>query len=104
MKTTRMHNMYIAALLALGLFGLAPAAASTASAGRFAEGRPDIAHEVRDITFRRGRQGEGRIVVDLSDASTGIDIRQQGQTLIVELLKTRLPDPLRKRYDVNDFA
>lgn len=87
------------------LIALTPAAApATSGTARFAEGRTDVSHEVRDISFRRGRAGEGRIVVDLSDASTGIDIRQQGQSLIVELLKTRLPDSLRKRYDVVDFA
>jgi type IV pilus assembly protein PilQ len=44
---------------------------------RFAEARPgDVAHALRDVDFRRGRNGEGRIVVDLSDNSTGIDIRQ----------------------------
>jgi type IV pilus assembly protein PilQ len=75
-----------------------------ASATRFAEGRVDIRHSVKDINFRRGRQGEGRIVVELSDASTGIDIRQQGQSLIVEMLKTQLPDNLRKRFDVVDFS
>ena len=78
--------------------------APVAGAARFAEGRTDVSHSVKDITFRRGRLGEGRIVVDLSDISTGIDIRQQGQTLVVELLKTKLPDTLRKRFDVVDFA
>jgi len=43
-------------------------------------------------------------VVDLSDTSTGIDIRQQGQNLVVEFLKTTLPDSLRRRLDVVDFA
>ncbi len=35
-------------------------------------------HAVRDVMFRRGRDGEGRVLVDLSDAGTGIDIRKQG--------------------------
>ena len=39
----------------------------------------DTQHALRDVDFRRGRNGEGRIVVDLSDSATGIDIRQQGQ-------------------------
>jgi len=81
----------------------APAAAS-AGVSRFAEGRADMRHSIRDINFRRGRLGEGRIVVDLSDASTPIDIRQQGQSLIIEMQKTQLPESLRKRYDVVDFA
>ena len=71
---------------------------------RFAEGSPEGKHAVRDIDFRRGKGGEGRVVVDLSDTTTGIDIRQQGQTLIVDFLRTTLPENLRKRLDVQDFA
>ena len=70
----------------------------------FAEGRGDTKHAIRDVDFRRGRAGEGRVVVDLSDSTTGIDIRQQGQNLIVEFLKTALPDNLRRRLDVVDFG
>jgi type IV pilus assembly protein PilQ len=70
----------------------------------FAEGRADARHTIRDVDFRRGRGGEGRVIVDLSDTSTGIDIRQQGQNLIVEFLKTSLPENLKRRLDVTDFA
>jgi len=73
-------------------------------AARFAEGRLDLQHALKDVNFRRGRGGEGRIVVELSDTSTGVDIRQQGQTVIVDFLKTSVSDVLRKRYDVVDFA
>ena len=87
----------------------APVAASGSSApggqvAHFAEGRGDQRHAVKEIDFRRGRQGEGRVIIDLSDTSTGIDIRQQGQNLVVDLLKTSIPEGLRKRYDVVDFA
>jgi type IV pilus assembly protein PilQ len=70
----------------------------------FAEGRDDSKHAIRDIDFRRGRSGEGRVVIDLADTSTGIDIRQQGQNIIVDFLKTTLPENLRRRLDVVDFA
>ncbi len=70
----------------------------------FAEGRADAMHSIREVDFRRGRGGEGRIVVDLSDASTGIDIRQQGQNIVIEFLKTSLPENLKRRLDVTDFA
>jgi type IV pilus assembly protein PilQ len=85
----------------------APAATQSAGSGKveqFSEGRADTKHALREVDFRRGRAGEGRVVVDLSDTSTGIDIRQQGQNLIVEFLKTTLPENLRKRLDVTDFA
>jgi type IV pilus assembly protein PilQ len=72
---------------------------------RFAESRPgDVQHALRDVDFRRGKNGEGRIVVDLSDAATGIDIRQQGRTLIVDFAKTSLPRNLARRLDVQDFG
>ncbi len=71
---------------------------------RFAEGRADTKHAIRDVDFRRGRSGEGRVVVDLSDTTTGIDIRTQGQNIVVEFLQTALPDSLRRRLDVIDFG
>jgi type IV pilus assembly protein PilQ len=71
---------------------------------RFAEGVPDARHAIRDVDFRRGRTGEGRVVVELSDTGTGIDIRQQGQQIIVDFQKATLPDNLRRRLDVLDFA
>jgi type IV pilus assembly protein PilQ len=72
---------------------------------RFAEARPgDVQHSLRDVDFRRGSNGEGRVVVELSDASTGIDIRQQGRTLIVDFMRTNLPRNLERRLDVGDFG
>jgi type IV pilus assembly protein PilQ len=82
----------------------AAAAAAGDKVAHFAEGRGESKHAIRDIDFRRGRTGEGRVVVDLSDTTTGIDIRQQGQNIIVDFLKTALPDNLRRRLDVVDFA
>jgi type IV pilus assembly protein PilQ len=61
-------------------------------------------NSIRDIAFRRGKDGEARITVDLSDPNAGIDIRQQGQTLIVDFVKVSVPESLRKRLDVTDFA
>ncbi|MBV5336830.1 MAG: type IV pilus secretin PilQ, partial [Deltaproteobacteria bacterium] len=58
----------------------------------------------RDISFRRGSDGEARITVDLSDPNAGIDIRQQGEALIVDFFKVTVPEGLRKRLDVTDFA
>ncbi len=84
----------------------APAASGSGGAAvtHFVESRQADAHAVRDIDFRRGKAGEGRIVVDLSDSSTGIDIRTQGQNLVVDFFKTALPDKLRRRLDVTDFG
>ena len=93
-------NSFLITLAAAG----AGKAAATPGIARFAEGRADVPHSLQDVNFRRGRGGEGRIVVELSDTSTGVDIRQQGQTVIVDFLKTSVADVLRKRYDVIDFG
>ena len=59
---------------------------------------------LKDIDFRRGADGAGRVIVELPNSQVGVDIRQQGQTLVVEFLKSTLPEALRKRLDVTDFG
>ena len=91
------------------LVTLSAAVAATGSAGgaqpaNFADGKADAKHGIREIDFRRGSAGEGRIIIDLTDSSTGIDIRQQGQNIVVDFIKTALPENLRRRLDVVDFA
>ncbi len=77
----------------------------TSRTSRFAEAKEGAQkHELRDINFHRGQNGEGRIEVDLSDPGIGIDIRQQGTNLIVDFLKTSLPHDLQRKLDVVDFA
>lgn len=61
-------------------------------------------HSLNDIDFRRGSNGEGRIIVGLSDATTGIDIRKVGKNLVVEFLDAKLPANLERRLDVLDFG
>ncbi len=80
-------------------------AASTAIAPPvFAENRNRDVLPLKDIDFRRGADSSGRIVVELPNNQVGVDIRQQGQTLVVEFLKTALPEGLRRRLDVADFG
>ena len=57
-----------------------------------------------DLDFRRGVNGEGRIEVDLFQEGTGVDVRQEGEDLIVEFIDTHLPSNLERRFDVTDFS
>ena len=70
----------------------------------FAESRNRDILPLKDLDFRRGADSSGRIVVDLPNNQVGVDIRQLGQTLVVEFLKTALPEGLRRRLDVSDFG
>ncbi|MES2361970.1 MAG: type IV pilus secretin PilQ [Pseudomonadota bacterium] len=80
------------------------AAPSAIAAPVFAENRNRDILPLKDLDFRRGPDSSGRIVVDLPNNQVGVDIRQQGQTLVVEFLKTALPEGLRRRLDVADFG
>jgi type IV pilus assembly protein PilQ len=59
---------------------------------------------IRDVDFRRGMAGEGRIVVDLPNNQIAVDVKQQGQAIIVDFMKAGLPEVLRRRLDVTDFG
>ncbi len=71
---------------------------------RFAEQGAPRPHSIRDVDFRRGANGESRIVVSLSDPGVGIDIQQRGRAIQVDFLNTSLPPALQRRLDVSDFA
>jgi type IV pilus assembly protein PilQ len=59
---------------------------------------------IKDIDFRRGSSGEGRVVIDLPDRQLGVDVRQQGQTIVVDFARASLPAALRRKLDVGDFG
>ena len=59
---------------------------------------------LRDLDFRRGANGEGRVVVDLPNSQVAVDVRQVGNTVVVDFMKTGLPETLRRRLDVTDFG
>ncbi len=80
-------------------------AEAAAPATRFADARQGSQkHTLSAVDFRRGKNGEGRIQVDLSDSGVGIDIHRQGTRLIVDFMKTNLPSKLQRKLDVVDFA
>ncbi len=61
-------------------------------------------YSLKAIDFRRGPQGDGKIIISLSDPSVGIDIREQAGEIILDFLNTSAPADLQRRLDVVDFA
>ena len=89
------------------LITLAPAPLPTTSNAEqrvFAENRSTNVLPLRGIDFRRGEDNSGRVVVQLPNSQVGVDIKPQGQNLVVDLLKSSLPAALQKRFDVTDFG
>jgi type IV pilus assembly protein PilQ len=90
-------------LLVLDVAG-SPAVVAAEQPAQFAPAQNATAQGLRDVDFRRGADGAGRVIVNLPSTQVGVDIRQQGQSLVVEFLRSTLPDNLRRRLDVADFG
>lgn len=71
---------------------------------KFAESKIDNhQNAINNVDFMRGKNGEGRIIVDLSDASAGINIKQKGKTIVVDFINTDVPANLQRRLNVINF-
>jgi type IV pilus assembly protein PilQ len=103
---TRVEGNSVIVLLGQGPGG-APAVAaqprSTAAAPRAAAVAAGD-RSIRSIDFRRGTDGAGQVVVDLSDPRTTVDVRQEGGRIVVDFQDTTLSQDLLRRLDVQDFA
>ena len=87
--------------------GPAVATAATPAAAadsHFANSQNADILDLRDIDFRRGADGAGRIVVNLANTQVGVDLKQQGKDLVVDFLRSSVPARLRRRLDVTDFG
>ena len=77
---------------------------TAATETRFAEAKAtNQEHAISNVDFARGKNGEGRIIVDLADPNTGINIKQKGKLLIVDFVNTDVPPELQRRLNVINF-
>jgi type IV pilus assembly protein PilQ len=79
-----------------------PMAAAAGSTARVAP--VSGTRSVNNIDFRRGSDGSGRVIVELTDSKVPADLRQEGGRIVVNFAKTTLPEALMQRLDVVDFA
>jgi type IV pilus assembly protein PilQ len=91
-------------LVILDVAGGAVVGAAAEQPAVFAQPQNSTSLALVDVDFRRGQDGAGRVIVSLPSTQVGVDIRQQGQSLVVEFLRSTLPEPLRRRLDVTDFG
>jgi type IV pilus assembly protein PilQ len=67
-------------------------------------GTANQAKSIVSVDFRRGDQGDGQVLVDLSSGSIPVDVQQQGNKITARFMGAKLPENLRRRLDVTDFA
>ncbi|MBF4988982.1 type IV pilus secretin family protein [Methylophilus sp. 14] len=73
------------------------------AAKRFSEQEVSAGHKIQKIDFVRGKNGEGRILVDLSDNRVGVNVRNAGKTVVIDFADTELPEALQRRLNVINF-
>ncbi|MCG6200706.1 type IV pilus secretin PilQ [Psychromonas antarctica] len=61
-------------------------------------------NNIKSIDFKRGSEGQGKLLVYLDNSSVAVDIRRRDQQLIAEFQSTYIPDELLYIMDVVDFA
>ena len=80
------------------------ASVAGASAGVPLSEGPDGDMGLSGVDFRRGENGEGRIVVDLGASNRSVDLSELGGKIKLSIANTEVPEQLRRRLDVTDFA
>jgi type IV pilus assembly protein PilQ len=92
-------------VVSLGAGGARTAATTTAApAARVAAAPVSGSRTINNVDFRRGSDGSGRVIVELTDAKVPADLRQEGGRVVVNFSRTSVPDTLLQRLDVVDFA
>jgi type IV pilus assembly protein PilQ len=105
--STRVEGNRLYVVVGEGAAAAAPARTAAAPAVS-APAAPKVyappSRAISNIDFQRGEQGEGNVVITLSDSSVSPNIQEQGGKIRLDFAKTQLPEPLRVRLDVKDFA
>lgn len=96
------NNLFVVVGESAAAAPVQPVAAPVATVPSKVFGQPSRA--ISNIDFQRGEQGEGNVVITLSDASVSPDIQDQGGRIRLDFAKTQLPESLRVKLDVKDFA
>jgi len=91
-------------LLTLGTGAAMGAQTADTAVSRFSPADNSTTHAIDNIDFQRGSDGEGRIIITLSDPSIGINMGQEAGQIVVDFISTSLPSSLDRKLDVIDFA
>src|SRR5688572_11695308 len=60
--------------------------------------------EVANVDFRRGENGAGRVILRFDDPGATADMRNEGSQVVIDVNNASIPENLRRRLDVTDFA
>jgi len=103
--STRIDGNDLVITVGLGAQPASTNVVSTDSAPVNRETSSSVANsDITSIDFRRGEDGEGRVIIGLANSNTGIDLRKEGQTILADFINASVSDELIRKLDVVDFA
>ncbi|RON83528.1 fimbrial protein [Pseudomonas chlororaphis] len=102
--STRVAGNQLFVVIGQGATAALSAPGQPAVASGRAKAVASVGRSIRSVDFQRGEQGEGNVLIDLSDSGMSPDIQERDGKLVLTFAKARLPEPLRVRLDVKDFA
>jgi len=100
-ETVRNNNSLV---MTIGGAASGASAAVTSSAQQTSASAPSGANALAGIDFRRGKAGEGRVIVDLGSSSSAVNLTELGGRIRLTMPDLDVPVDLRRRLDVTDFA
>ena len=107
--TTNVSGNQVTLTIAGGDQAILPVASTTASgtSASLTESTPAVsavAKGVTNVDFKRGPNGEGRVIIDLTTTSISTDVWRENNVIHIEMISSQLPSELQRRMDVSDFA
>lgn len=97
-------NKFIVTLASAGSTGVSASSSAPTQTSRMPASSGMADRSLKNIDFRRGDNGEGRVEITLGDPSTVVDMRSEGGQVVLDFLDVSLPQELERRLDVTDFA
>ena len=64
----------------------------------------DVEAMITDLQFQRTTDGEGRLLLDLSNPNVDVNVYSEAGDIKVQFKDTAVPERLLRRFDVTDFA
>lgn len=101
---TRINGNTLVVAVNNGLLGNTSVAASAGKTDPTKAVRAANEVEVSNVDFRRGKNGEGRVVVSFSGPGAAANLKHEGGTILLDLVNVKLPPAQVKKLDVLDFA
>jgi len=81
-----------------------PTPSKATDASQYTSAGPIVGSQIEAVDFRRGKDGGGRVLIQLSNPKAPVNVESDGGKIRVEIRNTQLPANLRRRLDVTDFA